>query len=533
MQNSNGNIWFTGTKETGIGILYDPKNYTILDSKNGVPASEYLSLLSDNGIINIGTDYLGFFQFGKQSFIKYNATPELSTPYIFNIIDVKEKLYIVVSKKGILEFDNTDFNNLKFIKTIPFSGRVSELFKNKNDKLIAATSNGLMEYDGVKLNTKFKTPCTSVFQDPLGGKYFVGTPGNGVFVLDEDFNVVDNYINKKLNISYVHSIQQYKQNLYLVSTNIGVLLFEYKNRKLNFKKTITKGITFLKCKDQYDTFWYATENSITSINKNLAVKKFTTSNGLSSTLIYSLNTHKQYLYVGSNKGIDKIEITQNGGIDKIETLNIFNGFDGLETNFNSGHVDKYGNVYFGTVKGLYKYITYVYPKAAEKNSLKITSLSIFNDEFVSNNLWYNVPEKNHQFESNQNFLTFKLGQSTSEINKKIYYSYKLENYNKQWSKPQSNNEISFSNLSSGYYILKIREVDVFSNSKGLITTYPFSIKEPFYGSWWFFSILALIFGGILNFTFQKSLKFNIVFCKFHNGSSLPSRAWSLCPALNE
>ena len=75
LQNLNGNICFTGTKETGIGIMYSNKRYTILDKKNGVPASEYLSLLSDNGIINIGTDYLGFFQFGKQSFIKYNATP--------------------------------------------------------------------------------------------------------------------------------------------------------------------------------------------------------------------------------------------------------------------------------------------------------------------------------------------------------------------------------------------------------------------------------------------------------------------------
>ena len=513
LQNSNGNIWFTGTQETGIGILYGKENYTILDGKNGVPASEYLSILSDNGIINIGTDYLGFFQFGKQSFIKYNATPELGTPYIFNILDVKEKLYVVVAKKGILEFDNTDFNNLKFIKTIPFSGRVSELYKNTNNKLLAATSNGLLEYDGVKFNTRFKIPCTSVLQNPLDGNYFVGTPGNGVFVLDKHFNVIDNYINKNLNITYVHSVQQYEQNQYLISTNIGVILFEYKNRKLNFKKSIAKGITFLKCKDQYGTFWYATENSITSINKNLAVKNFTTSNGLSSTLIYSLNTHKQYLYVGSNKGIDKIEITENGGINKIESLNIFNGFDGLETNFNSGHVDKFGNVYFGTVKGLYKYITYVYPKTTPKNTLKITSLSIYNDEFVSDNLWFNVPEKNHQFESNQNFLTFKLGYSTSEINKKIYYSYKLENYNKQWSKPQSSNEISFSNLSSGYYILKIREVDVFSNNTGIITAYPFSIKEPFYGSWWFFSILALIFGGILNFTFQKSLKFNKEYVK--------------------
>ena len=226
LQNSNGNIWFTGTKETGIGILYSNKNYSILDHKNGVPDSEYLSILSDNGIINIGTDYLGFFQFGKQSFIKYNATPELSTPYIFNILDVKENLYTVVSKKGILEFDNTDLNNLKFIKTIPFSGRVNELYKNVNNKLLVASNNGLQEYDGLKLNTKFSIPTTGVFQDSLSEKYFVGTPAHGIFVLDENFNIIDNYFNKKLKITYIHSVQQYKQNQYLISTNIGVILFE-------------------------------------------------------------------------------------------------------------------------------------------------------------------------------------------------------------------------------------------------------------------------------------------------------------------
>ena len=289
----------------------------------------------------------------------------------------------------------------------------------------------MLEYDGEQLNAKFKTPSTCITQDPIGRKYFIGTSGNGIYVLDEDFSVIDNYINEKLEVTYIHSIQQFKQNQFLVSTNVGVVLFEYKNRKLYYKKALTKGITFLKCKDQYGTFWFSSENSITSINKNLEVKKFNTTNGLSSTLVYTLNAHKQYLFVGSNKGIDKIEITENGSITKIETLNVFNGFDGLETNFNSGHVDKFGNVYFGTVKGLYKYITYEYPKHEKKNNLKITSLSIFNDEYVPNNLWYNVPEKNHQFKSKQNFLTFKIGQSTSEINKKIYYSYKLENYNKQ------------------------------------------------------------------------------------------------------
>ena len=513
LQNTNGNIWFTGTKETGIGILYDKKTYAILDDKNGVPASEYLTLLSDNGIINIGTDYFGFFQFGKQSFIKYNATPELNSPYIFSISEIGKKLYTVVTKKGILEFDTTKFNNLKLIKEIPFSEKVNELYKNVNNKLLVASKSGIFEYDGQKFIAKFKIHTTSIFQNSVNKNYFVSTPENGVYVLNENFNIIDNYLDKQTGIKYIHSVEQFSQNQYLISTNIGIVLFEYKNRKLNFKKTIAQGITFLKCKDQYGTFWYATENSITSINKNLEVKKFSTSNGLSSSLIYSLKTHKQYLYVGSNKGIDKIEITKNGGINKIETLNVFNGFDGLETNFNSGHVDRFGNLYFGTIKGLYKYITYAYPKTDQKNKLKITSLSIFNDDFVSNNSWFNVPEQNYQFESNQNFLTFKLGKSTSEINKKTFYSYKLENYNKQWSKPKLSNEISFSNLSPGNYVLKIREVDTFSNHSGIITHYSFIIKEPFYTTWWFFLIIAIILGGILNFTFRKSLKFNKEFVK--------------------
>ncbi len=518
-QNANGNIWFTGTKETGIGILYNNRNYTILDKKNGVPDSEYLSILVDNGIVNIATDYLGFFQFGKQNFIKYNATPELNTPYIFNILDIEEKLYVFVDNKGILEFNNTNSNSLIFIKTIPHFERLNELYKNLNNKLLVASLNGLYEYNGEKLISKLKFPTKCVFQDSLNKNYFVGTEGKGVFVLDENFNIIDNYFNEKLRIKYIRSVQKYKQNLYLISTNVGVILFEYKNKKLNFKKTIFKGITFLKSKDQYGTFWYASENAITSINKNLEVKKFTTFNGLSSTLIFTLNAQKQYLYVGSNKGIDKIEITNKGGINKIETLNIFNGFDGLETNFNSGHVDKFGDLYFGTIKGLYKYITYAYPKYPKKQNLKITSISVFNHEYVSNNLWYNVPSQNHQFESNQNFLTFKLGQSTSEINKKIYYSYKLENYNEQWSRPESDNEISFSNLSPGYYVLKIREVDLFSNHIGVATTYSFSIKEPFYGTWWFFTIIAIVFGGILNVTFQKSLKYNKEYVKSLSNSN--------------
>ena len=512
IQNTNGNIWFTGNKETGIGIIYNKKTYTILDQKNGVPAAEYLCILLDNGIVNIGTDYLGFFQFGKQSFIKYNATPELNSPYIFNILEANKKLYTSISKKGIVVFDTSDFNNLKYLRTISFTGKVSAFYKNKANTLLVASNHGLFSYENQVLQSKLKKPTTSIFQDSETENYIIGTAEGSLYVMDKNFNTIETFIPSKQKINYVYSIQPYKKNEVLVSTNVGILLFEFKNQKLYFKKQLTKGITFLTCKDQYGTVWYASENSITSINQKLEVKKFTTAQGLSSTLIYTLNTYKNCLYVGTNKGIDKIELQANGSFKRIESLNIYNGFDGLETNFNSGHVDEFGNIYFGTIKGLYKYITYEYPKSTIGNNLKIAAIEIFNKEFKTKNSWSNLPEQNHVFKNNQNFLTFKLGQTTSEINKKTFFSYKLENYNKDWSTPTSNNEITFSNLFPGYYILKIKEVDSFHNSS-VITSYAFSIEEPFYATWWFFSIIAVVLGGILNFAFQKSLKYNKEYVK--------------------
>ena len=161
---------------------------------------------------------------------------------------------------------------------------------------------------------------------------------------------------------------------------------------------------------------------------------------------------------------------------------------------------------------MYKYITYEYPKSTIGNNLKIAAIEIFNKEFKTKNSWSNLPEQNHVFKNNQNFITFKLGQTTSEINKKTFFSYKLENYNTDWSTPTSNNEITFSNLFPGYYVLKIKEVDSFHNSS-VITSYAFSIEEPFYATWWFFSIIAVVLGGILNFAFQKSLKYNKEYVK--------------------
>lgn len=512
LQNPNGNIWFTGTKEDGIGILYYKKNYVIIDEKNGLPKAEYTSILSDNGILNIGTNSNGFFQFGKQTFIKYNTTEQLKSSHIFNIQGIDNKLYINIAGTGILEFDNTDFYNLKYIKTLTEIKKSLALIKNDKNKLIAINHDGLFELNGNQFVQKSKKSLQSIYQDKFGN-YLLGSINEGLIVLDKNYNQIDQLVDTKRNILQIKNIQPFKENQYLISANSGIYLIELKNNKLRIVKHISNQFTFLSCKDKFGNFWYSAAKSVLSVNKNLEVKSFNTSDNLSSTLIYTLNSFDKYLYIGTNKGIDKIEIAQDGNIKKIEVLNASNGFDGFETNYNSGYVDNNGNIYFGTIDGLYKHITSVDKKINGKTNINITSISILNKEYLKTRNWFNLPSQNHEFESNENFLTFKFGQSSGTINKNLFYSYKLENYDSNWSKANNSNEVTFSNLSPGYYILKVREVDAFSNPIGVFTSYSFSIKEPFYSTWWFFAITIIIIGGFLNFVFQRSLKYNKEFIK--------------------
>ena len=511
LQNPNGNIWFTGTKEDGIGVWYFNKNYVIINEKNGIPKAKYTTLLSDNGILNVGTASIGFFQFGKQNFIKFNTTEQLNNSNIYNIQGIGNKLYTNIPSVGVLEFDNTDFYNLKYIKTIPNLKKTLSLIKNHNNKLVAINEEGVFEFNGSIFQKKFSGFSKTILQTKENN-YFVCTT-NGLYVLDANYKKIEQYTDKKNGISQFNAIVHHSKNYYIVATNKGVYFYEYKNNSFTVIKKISNLFTFLYCKDKFNTTWFSTSNAVISINNKLEIKTFDTNDNLSSTLIYTLNTYEDYLYIGTNKGIDKIEITKDGNIKKIEVLNSSNGFDGYETNYNSGYVDENGNIYFGTIDGLYKLISYSKKKEIIKNNINITSISVLNKEYLNNKYWFNIPATNHEFKSNENFLTFKFGQNSGLINKTIFYSYKLENYDKNWSKARISNEVTFNNLSPGYYTLKVREVDAFSNPIGIYTSYSFSIKEPFYSTWWFFAITIIIIGGFLNFVFQKSLRYNKEFIK--------------------
>ena len=106
-----------------------------------------------------------------------------------------------------------------------------------------------------------------------------------------------------------------------------------------------------------------------------------------------------------------------------------------------------------------------------------------------------------------NDLTFHFSAIDWRKPHKIKYSYYLEGLEKEWSEPSTNATASYQNLWHGRYTLKVKvmgEAQVWSEP----FSYPFSIRSPWWLSWWAYVMysLALVLIGIGVYRFVQQRK---------------------------
>ena len=143
----------------------------------------------------------------------------------------------------------------------------------------------------------------------------------------------------------------------------------------------------------------------------------------------------------------------------------------------------------------------------------ITDLKVLNKNIdwttdVSKNKWYNIPDSGFVFNPEDNQLTFRFSSINSELNDKLYFSYKMEGADADWSSPNLLNEITYSNLRSGDYIFKVKMVDITGKKLSQEASFSFTIKTPFYLSWWFITSVVILVVLVIYFLFNKFSTFN-------------------------
>lgn len=236
----------------------------------------------------------------------------------------------------------------------------------------------------------------------------------------------------------------------------------------------------------------------------------TTKEGLASDFIYFVVPDKdQTLWVGTEKGINKIRLDNT--LEIIENLyyGYDNGLTGVETNSNAYMITP-KEKYFGLIDGFYKFND-VSNQPRKTFNLHLTDVKIFYGEYSSREYadstygFFNIPS-NPQFPPDKNHLTFYFNRVDKRYSSSVRFKYYLENFDKKWSQPSSMNYVTYSNLPPGDYVLRVVSTNKEGSWSDQQIAYPFSIKTPFYQTASFLVGVFVLIAGVVTLILYLRVK---------------------------
>jgi ligand-binding sensor domain-containing protein/two-component sensor histidine kinase len=493
------------------------------NQNNGLSVDAIKNIYEDkSGTLWFGTFGGGLLKLANQAYTYYDNIPGLKEKDIFAILsDKKGDIWIGTYLHGVYKFDGKKCTSYS-TSDLAGNSDIRCLFADRKGNIWLGGNNGIVIYNGKSFHPYDKNKnckvIRAIFEDK-DGNMWIGTQGNGIFI-DNGKEIKrlndENGIN---NNAYVF-VQDRSGKIWIGTSN-GIYVY-------NGGKIVTHlteggfGYVGSMMIDKFGATWAATDIGL-SRYKDDQYKAITVKDGLASAAIYIMSSDiYDNIWVGTNKGLDKITLNGKGEIATIRNYSKNEGFKGIECNSRAVCVDKNGCLWFGTIKGAIKFD----PKeeffhAPETPQVHITDIKLFYEtadwkkysDSVSH--WYNLPY-NAVLPYNKNHLTFNFSAFSKAFPENIRYTFKLEGFDKEWSPIAEINSITYSNLAPGKYVFLVKAINKSGVSSKTSEEFIFTIKEPFWTTWWFISlgvISLIIFIYFYNkfrrrryFLFQKRLE---------------------------
>jgi len=111
------------------------------------------------------------------------------------------------------------------------------------------------------------------------------------------------------------------------------------------------------------------------------------------------------------------------------------------------------------------------------------------------------PMANLSLDSERNSIAFELSAPFYLKLSSTLYQFKLEGISDKWSKWEVKPEIKFPYLPAGQYTLNVRAKNIL-NEVNDMESYHFTVKPPFWKTWWFYSIITILSLGLIYSTMK-------------------------------
>lgn len=482
MEDRNGGIWvsseFSGLSyinisNEGITRIY-PESSDLFDRSNTIR----MLTRTENGEIWVGTRRGGLYKYDLQLNSK---TKEFMESNVYAIAeDEKGVLWIGTRGRG-LKIGNTWYKRVPSDPSTISFDHIFSIHRDRKKRMWVGTFGGGLNMAEPTAEGGYK--FRHFFEDQTGvkevrsiaedenGMIWMGTSG-GICIFHPDSLLANphnyhlySYTNGKFNSNEIRYLQPDKDGGMWIGTS-------------------GTGINLATVSNDYQTLEY---------------KHYGVTEGLANDMVQSLlSDDNGHLWVATEYGISKFDTKTHS----FENYYFSSYTLGNVYSENCACMGANGKLYFGTNHGL----AVIDPRYVPSNR--------FLSPVVLTNLYVNGIQMNPEMEDSplkksfaySDEITLKYFQNSIIVdfttfdysdNEQTQYTYWLENYDKEWSKPSHTNSATYKYLSPGTYTLHVKSC----NSAGIWnekeTTLKVVITPPFWMTIWaLFIYLILLIGGL-------------------------------------
>lgn len=515
-QDMYGQLW-VGTSD-GVSI-FNGWEFLGLSEQNGL-SNERVRCLTRDSFDNIwiGSFFGGIMKFNHQDFVSYTPTEGLISNQILSINEDDQGDIIVGTYDGVSKLQIKS-DKLIGSKTVNLenglsSNSVRSVYKDENGNYWYGTDLGITiigdkgvtqinEEDGL-----FNTEITAIKK--LNGKYWIGTKdGLGIIEETKDYVHFDvKFIRHEDGLAgrEVSCILEDGTGHIWVSFADGKLTVFHKDKFVNPTMPNTSGEFLTMAIDTLDRIWIGTNGNglyygtYSGEDFQLDLSHISKNDGLVSNSIFSLLEVNGSIWAGHENGLDLIT-WDSDSVFTVKSFGPESGFFGMQNIQNAAFEDGNGNLWFGTVNGLFclKYREIGQLTTGVHSINYITAVRIDGMKIDwSQSEWctglqdhFNLPA-NLRLPYDNNNISFDFIGLNYIHPKKIKYTWKLDGFDKDWCAPTTKNYASYTNLEPGYYSFLLKSSDEHGAIVGDPIKFEFTIEKPFWATWAFRIAAAIV-----------------------------------------
>ncbi len=470
-EDREGNVW-VGTL-AGLS-QYSERGWVHLTERDGLPNNAVQVIRQDReGNIWIGTGG-GLAKLTSLKFRSFTAREGLPDNLVWGVHqDADGRILMGLNRGGLMEFDGRQWRKMETLPVLD-NAAIRAIFLDSRGRLWVGHAGGIAVRTGGRWADSSQElggarPAVFSILEDRGGRIWFST-GAGVLVYDGSSW---KQIRKKDGLpgNETHCLFRDREGRIWVGTSSGAGVWDGTSWKAfsvrdGLSHNYIMGIT----QDEQGHFWFATFGGGICHWDGRKWQVFDARKGLANNYCYFVIPDRDFVYVGTNKGLSRFDGRQ---------FKIYTARDGLpasEMNQGAAFRDRDGYFWFGTCGGVVQFD----PRLDRPNPVA-PPVFISRVDVFDNPAGLGQPL---QFRHFQNFLRFDFFGISLTSPQGVRYRYRLEGVDENWVET-SLRSVSYVKLPPGDYTFAVNACNAESVWNRNPAVLSFTILPPFWATWWF------------------------------------------------